>query len=65
MTPTLRQLVNLSRVTDESNWNAKKKKKKNEAIKMVHGLKMKETQGEASLWIHFSNRSKGSGKDEK
>ena len=43
----------------------KKKKKKNEAIKMVHGLKMKETQGEASLWIHFSNRSKGSGKDEK
>ena len=43
----------------------KKKKKKNEAIKMVHGLKMKETQGEASLWIHFSSRSKGSGRDEK
>ena len=42
----------------------KKNKTKHEAIKMVHGLKMKETQGEASLWIHFLNRSKGSGKDE-
>ena len=42
-----------------------KKKKNHEAIKMVHGLKMKETQGKARLWIHFLNRSKGSGKDEK
>ena len=48
---TVRQLVNLSHITDESNWNAQKKKKKKkkkqtkkrnyEAIKMVHGVKMK------------------------
>lgn len=41
---TVRQLVNLSHITDESNWNAQKetnKKRNYEAIKMVHGLKMK------------------------